>query len=71
MTKASLGAPFLMGVDVLLDMGRTGTNVIGNGIATAVAAQWAGKLDGHPAPGLDPPVAERPAVVSGKAPGAV
>lgn len=34
----------IMGIDVFLDMGRTATNVIGNSIATAVVAQWEGKL---------------------------
>jgi Na+/H+-dicarboxylate symporter len=33
-----------MGIDQLLDMGRTATNVIGNSIATAVIAKWEGEL---------------------------
>jgi Na+/H+-dicarboxylate symporter len=33
-----------MGIDQFLDMGRTATNVIGNGIATAVVAKWEGQL---------------------------
>jgi Na+/H+-dicarboxylate symporter len=33
-----------MGIDQFLDMGRTATNVIGNGIATAVVAKWEGEL---------------------------
>jgi Na+/H+-dicarboxylate symporter len=33
-----------MGIDQFLDMGRTLTNVIGNGIATAVVAKWEGQL---------------------------
>jgi Na+/H+-dicarboxylate symporter len=33
-----------MGIDHFLDMGRTATNVIGNGIATAVVAKWEGAL---------------------------
>jgi Na+/H+-dicarboxylate symporter len=29
-----------MGIDHFLDMGRTATNVLGNGIATGVVAKW-------------------------------
>ncbi len=39
------GAAILLGVDQILDMGRTGVNVIGNCIATAVVARWEGVLD--------------------------
>jgi Na+/H+-dicarboxylate symporter len=31
-----------MGVDQILDMARTATNVLGNGIATAVVSRWEG-----------------------------
>jgi proton glutamate symport protein len=34
----------LLGVDTLMDMGRTGMNVIGNCMAAAVVAQWEGEL---------------------------
>lgn len=34
------GLLLIMGIDHFLDMGRTATNVIGNGIATAVVAKW-------------------------------
>lgn len=34
----------LLGVDTLMDMGRTGLNVIGNGMAAAVIARWEGEL---------------------------
>ena len=34
------GLLLIMGIDQFLDMGRTATNVIGNGIATAVVAKW-------------------------------
>jgi proton glutamate symport protein len=34
----------LLGVDTLMDMGRTGLNVIGNCIAAAVVAKWEGDL---------------------------
>jgi proton glutamate symport protein len=36
------GAAVLLGVDAILDMGRTSVNVIGNCLATAVVARWEG-----------------------------
>ena len=39
------GLLLIMGIDQFLDMGRTVTNVIGNGIATAVVAKWEGELE--------------------------
>jgi len=39
------GLLLLLGIDHFLDMGRSATNVIGNGIATAVVAKWEGELD--------------------------
>lgn len=38
------GLLLLMGVDQLLDMGRSATNVIGNAVATAVVSKWEGEL---------------------------
>ncbi len=38
------GLLLIMGIDQILDMGRTVTNVIGNGIATAVVAKWENQL---------------------------
>jgi len=38
------GLLLLIGIDHFLDMGRSATNVIGNGIATAVVAKWEGDL---------------------------
>ena len=35
----------LLGVDTLMDMGRTAMNVIGNGMAAAVVARWEGELE--------------------------
>ncbi|WP_443747639.1 dicarboxylate/amino acid:cation symporter [Asticcacaulis solisilvae] len=35
----------VLGVDHLLDMGRSATNVVGNSVASAVVARWEGKLD--------------------------
>jgi proton glutamate symport protein len=39
------GAAILLGIDQILDMGRTAVNVAGNCIATAVVARWEGALD--------------------------
>jgi proton glutamate symport protein len=45
------GVTLILGVDALMDMARTMTNVIGNCLATAVVARWEGQLaDGSPAP---------------------
>lgn len=35
----------VLGVDHLLDMGRSATNVVGNSIASAVVAEWEGQLE--------------------------
>ena len=45
------GVTLILGVDALMDMARTMTNVIGNCLATAVVARWEGQL-------ADAPVAE-------------
>jgi len=39
------GAEILLGIDQIMDMGRTAVNVMGNCIATAVVARWEGVLD--------------------------
>ncbi len=39
------GAAILLGIDQVLDMGRTSVNVLGNCMATAVVARWEGVLD--------------------------
>lgn len=44
----------VLGVDHLLDMGRSATNVVGNSVAAAVVAKWEGELD-------DPEVEVEPA----------
>lgn len=41
------GLLLLLGIDHFLDMARSATNVIGNGIATAVVAKWEGDLEEH------------------------
>lgn len=38
------GIALLIGIDPLLDMGRSATNVIGNSLATAVVSKWEGEL---------------------------
>lgn len=45
------GIAILLGVDTLMDMGRTSVNLLGNCLATAVVARW----EGHD---LNPPAAE-------------
>ncbi len=53
-TAATVGLPtepifILLGIDQLMDMGRTAVNVIGNCLATVVIARWEGEF---PAEGL-------------------
>ncbi len=38
------GVTLVLGVDALMDMGRTATNVIGNCLASVVVAKWEGEL---------------------------
>ncbi len=38
------GLALLLGIDPLLDMGRSATNVVGNSVATAVVSKWEGAL---------------------------
>lgn len=40
------GLALLIGIDPLLDMGRSVTNVLGNAMATAVVSKWEGELEG-------------------------
>jgi Na+/H+-dicarboxylate symporter len=39
------GLLLLLGIDQLLDMGRSATNVLGNAVATAVISKWEGELN--------------------------
>jgi len=39
------GAAILLGIDQVMDMGRTAVNVMGNCISTAVVARWEGVFD--------------------------
>jgi Na+/H+-dicarboxylate symporter len=41
------GILLIMGVDQFLDMARAATNVLGNGLATAVISKWEGELEQH------------------------
>jgi Na+/H+-dicarboxylate symporter len=61
-TLSSFGLPdagllLIMGVDQFLDMGRSATNAVGNGIAAAVVAKWEGALtpEGQTNPDQDEP----------------
>jgi len=47
------GLLLILGVDHLLDMGRSATNVVGNSVAAAVVAKWEGQIE--------EPTPERPA----------
>ena len=53
-TLATYGLPLegvttILGVDTLMDMGRTMTNVVGNCVAPAVVSKWEGEF--KPPPG--------------------
>ncbi|HSH66971.1 MAG TPA: cation:dicarboxylase symporter family transporter [Bacteroidia bacterium] len=47
------GILLLLGVDQILDMGRSATNVVGNAVATAVISKWEGELHHHPVEDID------------------
>lgn len=40
------GLALLLGIDPLLDMGRSATNVVGNSVATVVVSKWEKSLEG-------------------------
>jgi proton glutamate symport protein len=53
------GVALMLGVDAILDMGRTGVNLLGNCLATAAVARWEGvEFD----PAIPTPVAETASV---------
>ena len=59
-TMAQFGIPeaglvLILAIDQFLDMGRSGTNVVGNAVATAVVAKWEGELDTPEPPEIEPP----------------
>ena len=48
-TSAAFGLPvegvaLVLGIDRILDMGRTATNVVGNSVATVAVARWENAL---------------------------
>ncbi len=49
------GLVLILAVDQFLDMGRSGTNVVGNAVATAVVAKWEGALDPPEPAEIEPP----------------
>ena len=49
------GLLLILPVDQFLDMGRSGTNVVGNAVATAVVANWEGALEPADPPEIEPP----------------
>ena len=59
-TMAQFGIPeaglvLILAIDQFLDMGRSGTNVVGNAVACAVVAKWEGELDRPEPPEIEPP----------------
>jgi Na+/H+-dicarboxylate symporter len=54
------GIYLILGVDHLLDMGRSATNVVGNSVAAAVVGKWEGEL-GPAVPGGPDAAATAPA----------
>jgi len=59
------GLLLILPVDQFLDMGRSGTNVIGNAVATAVVANWEGELGAAAAPEIEPPHAPSHGITAG------
>ena len=49
------GLLLILAVDHFLDMGRSGTNVVGNAVASAVVARWEGNLDPEEPADIEPP----------------
>ena len=49
------GLLLILAVDHFLDMGRSGTNVVGNAVASVVVARWEGALDPKDPPDEEPP----------------
>ncbi|UTP39244.1 dicarboxylate/amino acid:cation symporter [Phenylobacterium sp. LH3H17] len=48
------GLLLILGVDHLLDMGRSATNVLGNSVASAVVAKWENQIEDPDASGAEP-----------------
>jgi Na+/H+-dicarboxylate symporter len=47
------GLLLILAVDHFLDMGRSGTNVVGNAVAASVVARWEGTLNSEQTPDVD------------------
>jgi len=47
------GLMLILAVDHFLDMGRSGTNVVGNAVAASVVARWEGTLNPERSPEID------------------
>jgi Na+/H+-dicarboxylate symporter len=47
------GLLLILAVDHFLDMGRSGTNVVGNAVAASVVARWEGTLNAERSPDMD------------------
>jgi Na+/H+-dicarboxylate symporter len=57
-TLASFNLPsapvlIILGIDELMDMARTATNVLGNCLATVVIARWEGEFNDRPEPAIE------------------
>ena len=64
-TASGFGLPLLpiyliLGIDALMDMGRTAVYVIGNCLATAVIARWEGEFDEVRARNYEPDIIVTP-----------
>jgi len=53
------GLLLILAVDHFLDMGRSGTNVVGNAVASSVIARWEGELGPELSPIIEPAPAAR------------
>jgi Na+/H+-dicarboxylate symporter len=64
------GLLLILAVDHFLDMGRSGTNVVGNAVASVVVAKWEGTLDPREPADIEPPhaPAHLPPIPSGGEP---
>jgi Na+/H+-dicarboxylate symporter len=60
------GLLLILAVDHFLDMGRSGTNVVGNAVASAVVARWEGALGPELSPDIEPLHAPKHAERAGK-----
>ncbi|HWC55619.1 MAG TPA: cation:dicarboxylase symporter family transporter, partial [Sphingomicrobium sp.] len=48
------GLLLILAVDHFLDMGRSGTNVVGNAVASTLVARWEGTLKAERSPEIEP-----------------